>query len=360
MIRPWKNLAAAASLAACLSGCRRAPEPAQTDGEQAGTALATMPDVPGAADEKPAAADVLVKDDTVLKRFHKPTYVQDVKVPAGTLRGLCYVRTARRRRKPLPRSHPVDIAKGPMAIKDPKEGEIEFFSKVRPRRPVYLGHHERTRRIGVVGAALFIPGIKKGLRKPMHWRNVFNTFNGRLSSFEGGPYDSSTLKFTPLKDRLIFRLYDPFPATFVLTDLSTGEVVCQQPMGGYGIQRRHPVGSGAEAGYLYADIGHNASHNAPYTQSPRLKKLHNVYKLTSKRQPWIEGYAITVDNPYVVVTSRHGGGGFQIAGIPVGKWTLHVWHPRLQPLARTHEFEIREDDITEIPIPFKPPPGWEE
>ena len=94
---------------------------------------------------------------------------------------------------------------------------------------------------------------------------------------------------------------------------------------------------------------------APRKSSGFLTKLHHVYRVTCKRHPWIEGYVITVANPYVVRSSSHNAGSFTLDGVPIGRRTLRVWHPKFKPVREAHEFEIRKDETTEIVIEFQPP-----
>jgi len=348
--RPGPWLAGALAIVLAATGCRKSsetPPPSSEDGpDRKPPPAATLPAVPGqvAGD---AGSDELVTDD-VQARFEKPFYEMDDKVPAGTLRGICWVRT--RRPSEEPRGERIDLTEGPLAIKNPTQGELKFFRKWKPRKPVWHAWNRQIQRMGLIGAAIVIPNVRKGRRQPVQWRGAsFRILNGRMNNWGGARYTTHIMKFVLVKDLIRFVTYDPCPSHFVLTEVGTGEVVCERPMAAYMVPRRGDVGS-AEA-----QLGHAGACSPIFTRSMPLTKLHGIYKFTDRRHPWIEAYAVIVNSPYVATTGQHGPGQFAIDGIPAGKWSLWAWHPRLVPVRKTQEFEIRKDEVTEIAIEFKPP-----
>ncbi|KKL91408.1 hypothetical protein LCGC14_1894980, partial [marine sediment metagenome] len=87
---PWLLSHAVCCAALLCLGCEGAkdppppppPNPATSQADQA----RKLPDIPDAEKDNPGAADVLITDTTVLKKFAKPLYTQqEDKMPAGTL-----------------------------------------------------------------------------------------------------------------------------------------------------------------------------------------------------------------------------------------------------------------------------------
>ena len=65
---------------------------------------------------------------------------------------------------------------------------------------------------------------------------------------------------------------------------------------------------------------------------------------------------IVTDNPYLAITSHRSDGMFTIKQIPVGTWTVEIWHPQLQPVRKTRQVVIEKDEITELGVEYSPPP----
>jgi len=150
------------------SGCRRAEEAPSAGGDDApaeGERASRMPEVPAEEEVDPAQADVLVTDTTVLAKYAKPLYEQQTNMPIGSLRGFCFVPAAGKVRLPAP--GPVDLVKGPTAVRDPRPGEVRYYEQARLRVPLRLGTSNYAGRVGVSGAAIVFRGIKAGPRPPL-------------------------------------------------------------------------------------------------------------------------------------------------------------------------------------------------
>lgn len=53
-----------------------------------------------------------------------------------------------------------------------------------------------------------------------------------------------------------------------------------------------------------------------------------IHRITDDAaHPWIEGYLVVVDHPYVAVTN--GEGRFSLPRVPVGSYQIRLWHPGL-------------------------------
>jgi len=52
-----------------------------------------------------------------------------------------------------------------------------------------------------------------------------------------------------------------------------------------------------------------------------------VFKITCDFHPWMQGWVVVTDNPYVVATD--GGGTFKLTDVPAGTHTVEVWHETL-------------------------------
>ncbi len=83
-------------------------------------------------------------------------------------------------------------------------------------------------------------------------------------------------------------------------------------------------------------IGHNAKVDARHKPTNSLipsggefeTKFDSAERLPCQVgcniHPWMRGYIVIKDNPYMAVTDRHGK--FRIDNLPVGEWTFQFWH----------------------------------
>ncbi|MCO6457458.1 MAG: hypothetical protein J5I93_19325 [Pirellulaceae bacterium] len=49
--------------------------------------------------------------------------------------------------------------------------------------------------------------------------------------------------------------------------------------------------------------------------------------VTCSIHPWMKGYLVVSDHPYVAVTDADGN--FEIPNVPTGRWTFQVWHEKV-------------------------------
>jgi len=345
VIRIVTPLVLVAAVAGCRESSPRRPRTRPADEGPRTPTTSTMP-APPPDTQASGAADVAVTDTTVLDAQRKPSYVQNVKVSVGRLVGICYVPTDGRRVK-LPSPKAIDVTKGPYAIRHPQPGEVHYYQQAALKERAWIGYNHVTRRYGVRGAVITVCGVKEGPRPPLE-RGIFVTYRGHLLAVPESGFDNyfNFFLFTGLKDRVMFRCYDVQPADIVLKSLESGEVICQGKMEAYAGEVRAEDLAAATA---------DSSVEPASVVSPPLRKKE-VCVATDKRHPWQKAWLIVVDNPYLAVTGRGAHGMFTIEKLPVGKWTVEVWHPQLNLLQKTYDIVIRKDEVAELGVKFKPPP----
>ncbi len=57
-----------------------------------------------------------------------------------------------------------------------------------------------------------------------------------------------------------------------------------------------------------------------------------VFKITCDFHPWMQGWVVVTDNPYVVATD--GGGTFKLTDVPAGTHTIEGWHETLGKITK--------------------------
>lgn len=57
-----------------------------------------------------------------------------------------------------------------------------------------------------------------------------------------------------------------------------------------------------------------------------------IFKITCDFHPWMQGWVVVTDNPYVVATD--GGGTFKLTDVPAGTHTVEVWHETLGKITK--------------------------
>ncbi|MBI2173959.1 MAG: hypothetical protein HYU33_02020 [Candidatus Omnitrophica bacterium] len=73
-------------------------------------------------------------------------------------------------------------------------------------------------------------------------------------------------------------------------------------------------------------------------QPPFKKKMTETFaqpetfKITCDFHPWMQGWVVVTDNPYVVATD--GGGTFKLTDIPPGTHTVEIWHETLGKITK--------------------------
>ena len=58
-------------------------------------------------------------------------------------------------------------------------------------------------------------------------------------------------------------------------------------------------------------------------------KQAEIFKVTCDAHPWMTGWFVVSENPYVAVTDQKGG--FKIENVPPGTYSLEIWHETLGP-----------------------------
>jgi hypothetical protein len=78
-------------------------------------------------------------------------------------------------------------------------------------------------------------------------------------------------------------------------------------------------------------------------------------KITCDFHPWIMGYVLVQDHPYMAVTDKQGR--FRIEKIPYGEIKVQIWHELAGYLRRDHTIELnlpeKKIEDTELKIDEK-------
>ena len=335
---------------ACAAGCdQRQPglgagsPPAEIEAPER---TEDAPEIPGDEDDsEDAGSPILVKPLPPGVKRHAESYTRDEKMSCGALLALCYIPAKKPQR--LPRPAPVDITGGPNAIVDPEPKELAYYKRMRFQRPGWIdrfngaqGGHP------VLSAVILLRGVDRGPRAPLT-RGSFLINNGVLKPLIG---------FSAAGDRIELRTYDAFSNRFVIREWRRDRTILRKALPGNTATYR---GSGA---LDKSNLG-----SWEMTQWMKLAKPIQTdpirepgfFEIRCERHPWQTAYLVVYDNPYVGVSSSRGRarGTCSVGQIPVGTWTLDVWHPLLEPVRRTHTVEIKQDETTELLIPFKLPGG---
>src|SRR4029453_17864388 len=79
----------------------------------------------------------------------------------------------------------------------------------------------------------------------------------------------------------------------------------------------------------------------PKDEPRRITFVHPemAMRLQCDIHPWMKAYVAVLDHPYFAVTDENGR--FEIHDLPPGKYTLRLWHEKLQ--ARDQEVDLRRD-----------------
>lgn len=331
-----------------LPGCGEAPSTTQNDPttKPEPEKKKELPKIPGAeAEEQAGATEIVIKDTTYAQSRKKDEYVQNDKLPAGTIEGLCFIASSAKSGKPAP-PEPLTL-EGAYAIKDPQNGELDYYRnlKVTARKPdAYLGNGPgRLGNVGVWGVVLSLSNVKTGKRAPMS-RPSFLVQKGQFGA-SWGSYSASNFSFSALAERANVGTYDAFPCRAVFTFLSTKKQIFEGDVVSYDPAGKKPLGGG---GVEYA--------RPTMAQSLPLMEP-GMYQLTCARHPWQNAYLLVHDNPYVCVVQNHHDanqvGRFSMGDVPVGKHKLIVWHPVYEAVRREIDVELKENETTQIAVELK-------
>ena len=304
----------------------------------------TMPDIPG-LDPQHGAMEIVVTKANENRELEK-SYIQKENVKSGSVKGFCFVVY----KEKLPAPMALDMAK---LIQKPEPREAEFYTQFKYTEPQWIAPYPVDGRYPVLRAAVFTRNIKFGARAPFE-RPSYLVWSGK---FEGNDPCSMMIK-----ERLQIRNCDPFPCHFVITGPPPRNAVIFEEVLGPNTDVRKPGEVNAEVTafnkhteYFSSQVGF--ARTGKLVLSPPLKEP-GIYTLSCKRRTWMRSTLLVLENPFAALSSSgHGGWGkFTIEQMPVGRHTLEVWHPVLEPVLKAIEVEIKENETTQLNIEFKAPP----
>lgn len=322
------------------TGCGEDKTPPVVEAPKPAEKKAETPKLPG-EDEADAATEVLVKDETYAATRKKDDYVQDEKKPSGALRGLCVV------------TPPKGISQAPaekaleIALPQAREGELDYYRNLKLKtrgQPWWMADKvNRSGQFGVAGAVLTLRGIKSGKRAPMV-RPSYLVKNGNVTTSWGaspwGPFS-----FSPVGERANIGTYDGYSCQIVFTRLEGMKKMGEGDVSAFDKDTVKPLGGG----------GQHFTARPKMVQSPPLLEPGMV-EISCARHAWQKGYLCVWDSPYCCVVPGHydpdQAGKFTFDGIPAGRHTMEIWHPTLEPVSKTVEIEIKENETTELKIDF--------
>jgi hypothetical protein len=370
---PLVALAACIALAAgllCTAACEKQPPadptPDQDEKAEENQKKSAMPDaipgldeVKGDEEDLPGSVEVLVKEK--YDRGEKETYVWKKKLPAGTLQGACRFTLKKGQTFPFHRlSHwgrgegpDPEIIKptGPDAIKDPERGEEKYYANLELQRRYFvvrLGRKKYGYTYIPYQVVVMVHGVRAGRRPPLN-RPVMMVRKGRLHAGDDSNHGGGIVQFGPVHERAQFTTWDSYPSEITVTHPATDEVFFRKTV--RYVQKKK---------YMDKDFDEGSGHLAyrPQFITTPLLRDPGKYLVADARHPWIKGYLVVAENPYVTVTTYHKYHprcNFKITGIPPGKHTVEVWHPMYKPVEPTFEVEIQPNGVTEKVVRFHCP-----
>jgi len=269
----------------------------------------------------------------------RPAYLRDERVATGGLKGVCFVPFAKAVR--LPRSVPLALA-GPHAVPEPRDGEMALLKRHPPSRPVRLGAYDaKAKRYPVRDAALVLRGVRSGKRYPLgaggldfscdpvgfEVRYTFNRGRGAVEFSRAG--------------RPVTIANGETFAHGVTVAAADGRKIADLSLPAYKDPRRPGMCYGEMKGLRPPDP----------VATPPLPP--GRYALTCRRRPWRRGHVFALEHPYACLSGV--GGAFAMDEVPVGTYTLEVWHPDFEPVRAAVPVEIAADGVAEVSVAFKPP-----
>ena len=331
--RPTALLLAAA-LAALAGGCG-ASAPAEPDenpgaadetpATRPGPVIPNVPDEVTGGEETGAGMEIVVTDPDLERKDE--AYQVAPKIPSGRLVGACAWAGDVIDPRKLPPAEPVDFDDAGAIVK-PVKGEVPYYRNLGLKRRRYLGSYRGFYPTGVI---LALRGIKGG-RREMFPRANFMVREGRFK-----PH----MQFGPIHERVMLGTYDSYPTHVLMTSLGSREVVLDGEIAAFDRDTIKPLGGGG----------------VHYTRRPKMQQSEVIHELgpcaiRGRRHTWKSAYLFIVDNPYAVVVDR---GAFTMDHVPVGTWTVQVWHPEFTPVKGTCRVTIEKDRTTELRVEFRPP-----
>ena len=280
------------------------------------------------------ATEIVVKNP--LSGSSRRDYEQDTKCPSGALRGVVkYLGTP---------SQPKDAKllefTGPNAIPNPKAGELDYYKKIKIQETVDFG------------VVIRILGIKQGRLAPLNPHTLFVS-QGRI----GGISSEAAVTLSPAYERVHFGGNELFPSQLVMTRSGSGTELMNGAVPAY----EDPNQPGLTYTSCWNHTGNMDKATPQMTpntdlQSPPLGDV-GCYKVTSLTHPWKIAYIYVVDSPYAAVVNGRNKAIFRIEDVPVGRHVVEVWHPQYEPVQKTFEIDIKQDETIEFAVELKVPPG---
>ncbi len=81
------------------------------------------------------------------------------------------------------------------------------------------------------------------------------------------------------------------------------------------------------------------------------EKTEDVFAIKCDVHPWMKTWVGIFDHPFFAASDAEGG--FVIAGLPAGSYTVRAWHERLPAL--TKEITVKEGETVTLDFTFEPP-----
>ena len=284
------------------------------------------------------ASTVIVKEESAAAAQQKSRYVQEIKLSCGSVGGMCFVPFKKLAK--LPDSMPLG------ELKDPQPGEAETYKATPPKIPLMLGPYVRWERHGVTHALITLRGVKTGKRPAMTRPGfMLDWKSGQFSiAVAGHNHGAGSIALGPLGERVQFLNTEFYPCMLAVTHVASGKVVFEDTLPGYS-DPKYP----SQRWGTNPDIA-----PLPRILTSNLKDP-GVHAVTCKRHPWHKCHVVMLDHPSATVCVPHHAGGFSMPDVPVGKYTLDVWHPAFEPVKNSFEIEVTEGRLTELMIEFKEP-----
>jgi len=332
------------------AGCDRKEPVAQPIEPETQQTTTDMPKISGlkeaglAEDEALGSTEVLVKEK--FDRSERETYTWDSKHPAGTIKGGCRIRT--KKGMTFPPQSVIELT-GENAIRKPRPKEVEYYKTIAAKRPNYISRQGRAK-YGYTyipyNVVVMLRDVKVGRRRPLS-RPVMMIRQGVLQPGDDVNHGGNNIQFSPIHERAQFTTWDAFPSEIVITRHGAKDVLFRKPVRYVQTEENKPKRH--ETGHLV--------YKPEFVTTPPIREP-GMYAVSDARHPWIKGYLIVADNPYVTVTTYHKYYplcNFQISGVPPGRHLLEVWHPLYKPVKPTVEVTVEANKVTELMILFHPP-----
>jgi len=105
----------------------------------------------------------------------------------------------------------------------------------------------------------------------------------------------------------------------------------------------------------------NPLRNNPFNQTVQPNDRKGIQLVYDEREPkpvrvkcdihpWMSAYQLPLNHSFAAVTDATGR--FRIAGLPVGKHKIRIWHERANYLEKNYEIEVQAGETTRISLSF--------